>query len=398
MGAMRAIAKVNPVKLVAVRAKRAEVTVSKFSHPQRIKRHKQQGVALIFVLMIFVIMTVIASRIVTDLQLNTEKTVRLLEYQQANHYALSGEQFAIMLLEEDALKDKQADKLVDHWFEAWAANDQALETDDGEITMLVVDDQGRFNLNLVTGAQTSTADTSTDSNTGDSSANSSEGNTQNPASAATSKTSNDLTAVGASALSRLLEMYNIDARLVERFQDWTDDNQEPRPAGAEDNEYLMGDVPYRTGDTDIVSASELRLLNVLTPQDYQRLVPLISVLPPGVGINMNTVTAESLVALGKSLSLAEAKSFIDSRPVEGFAEIKEVVEHPLLKDKLIDGADKLMTLNSHYFSVYTKARFRDMTYYLHSQLARDSNGKVTVIAREIGTFPKWVERLRESVR
>ena len=374
-------------------------------------RQNQQGVALIFVLLIFVMMTVVASRIISDMQLNTEKTAQRLQYQQAKHYAKGGEQFAMVLLEDDAARDKQAEKKVDHWHEAWAANDDALETDEGEITMLIVDDQGRFNLNLLAEKNISAAP-SASSNSASGGAGSDNSGTQRNTGTQGSRDNRDSSNVGGSSsiagasveqstkmLSRMLETHKINAQLADRLRDWVDSNQEARPAGAEDNYYLLrDDNPYRTGDTELASVSELRLLDILTPENYQTLEPLVSVLPPGVGVNMNTVTAPTLVALVKEMSLTEAQSFIDSRPTEGFAEVREVINHPLLKGKLIDGAEQVMTVSSNYFSVYVKARYRDLTYYLHSRLARDDQGRVSVISREVGTFPQWVERLRESVK
>ncbi len=368
-------------------------------------RQNQQGVALIFVLLIFVMMTVVASRIISDMQLNTEKTAQRLQYQQAKHYAKGGEQFAMVLLEDDAARDKQADKKVDHWHEVWAANDDALETDEGEITMLIVDDQGRFNLNLLAEKNNSAApSTSSDSAIGSTGSDnsriqSSRDNRDSSNGSGSSFSSGASVEQSTKMLTRMLETHKINAQLADRLRDWVDSNQEARPAGAEDNYYLLrDDNSYRTGDTELASVSELRLLDILTPENYQTLEPLVSVLPPGVGVNMNTVTAPTLVALAKEMSLAEAQSFIDSRPTEGFAEVREVINHPLLKGKLIDGAEQVMTVSSNYFSVYVKARYRDMTYYLHSRLARDDQGRVSVISREVGTFPQWVERLRESVK
>ncbi|CAM3635005.1 type II secretion system minor pseudopilin GspK [Parendozoicomonas haliclonae] len=330
-----------------------------FQSPKR-----QQGVALIFVMLIFVMVTVMASRIITDLHFNTEKTARQLQYQQAHHYAMGAEQFVAMLLEEDFQRDKQSKKPKDHWFEPWAEQDQPLDTEEGEITIMTLDDQGRFNLNMLA----------------------SHGKEDKP-----DKDKLEM-------LIRLLASQNIDAQVAYRLQDWVDSNQDPLPGGAEDNTYLLLTPPYRTSDSALASVSELRLLDVLTPEEFDKLVPLVSVLPSGDGININTATAGVLRSLSERISETDAKGFVDGRSKDGFADMKEVTNHPLLKNKISKKAESLITLNSSYFSVYVKAQYRDMTFYQHSRLARDKEGKVRVISREMGVFPGWVKTLRESVR
>ena len=321
-----------------------------------------RGVALIFVLLIFAMITIMATRIITDLQVNTEKTTRQIQYLQAKHYAIGAEQFVAVLLEEDAEKDKQTKRIIDHWHEPWADNEKVLETEDGEITIMTLDDQGRFNLNMLAGK------------------------------------SNKSDKEKLNMLIRLLVANGLEAQLAYRIQDWVDENQEPLPGGAEDNTYLLLDQPYRTGDTAIVSVSELRLMDILSIEDFEKILPLVSVLPVGDGINMNTVSAAVLRSLDQRISDADAKGFVDSRSKDGFAQMKEVKDHPMLFKKLTKEVENLLGLKSSFFSVYTKARYRDMTYYLHSRLARDATGKVTVISRETGVFPRWVKTLRESVR
>ena len=96
--------------------------------------------------------------------------------------------------------------------------------------------------------------------------------------------------------------------------------------------------------------------------------------------------------------MTDAKGFVDSRSRDGISEMKEVLNSTSLKNKLPKSVEKILSLNSRFYSVYIKARYREMTYYLHSRLARDKEGRVTVISRESGQYPRWVATLRESVR
>ena len=59
---------------------------------------KQRGVALLFVLSMFAVITSIAVTLVTQLHRNTEKQHDFLQYQQVKYYAQGAEQYAIALL------------------------------------------------------------------------------------------------------------------------------------------------------------------------------------------------------------------------------------------------------------------------------------------------------------
>ena len=152
-----------------------------------------------------------AVRILTDLQLNIEKNTRFLQQMQARHYAQGAENYLTVLLEADFASDKKNKKMIDHWFEAWADTGVTLDTDDGEITIQVLDDQGRFNLNMLAGQGEHKEELK--------------------------------------ILERLLVGQGIDAQLASRLQDWIDENTDALPAGAEDDFYLLLDQPYRTSNT-----------------------------------------------------------------------------------------------------------------------------------------------------
>jgi len=325
-------------------------------------RTRESGVALIFVLLIFAIIAVVAAGIATRLYHNTEKQSRYLQYVQAKHYALGAEHYVTLLLEEDKKNDKKEGKPVDHWFEPWADANDRFDVAEGEIAIQVLDDQGRFNLNLLADGQSKEI---------------------------------------LETLVRILSYEKIDPRLAYRIRDWIDAGQEVSGSGAEDSLYLTASPPYRTGDTLMASVSELKLLQILTPDEYARLLPHVTVLPDSkAGLNANTMTATVFQNLSDRLSESDAKAFIDGRGRDGFADIDTFKKHPLIKGKVDENVIKKLNLDvkSRFFSVYIKAVYRDVTFYLHSRLARDDEGKVTVIGRELDVSPKWVAALRESVR
>ncbi|MCK5893029.1 MAG: type II secretion system minor pseudopilin GspK [Endozoicomonadaceae bacterium] len=325
---------------------------------------RESGVALIFVLLIFTIIVVVATRMATRLYHNTEKYSRYLQFVQAKHYALGAEEYVALLLEEDKKKDKQQGQLIDHWFESWAdaGADNSFSVADGEITIQVLDDQGRFNLNQLADAKNREI---------------------------------------LEAAIRLFSNEKIDPRLAYRIRDWINAEQAAEASGAGNNLYLTSSPPYKEGNTLLASVSELNLLQILTPEEYERLLPHVTVLPDSqAGLNVNTITAEVFRSLSDQLSESDSTSFISERGREGFSNIQIFLQHPLLKGKVSQASIEKLRLDvkSRFFSVYVQAVYRDVTFYLHSRLSRDDNGKVMVVGRELDVSPNWVAALRKSVR
>ena len=325
-------------------------------------REKERGVALILVLLIFSIMTLLSTRLVTDVRHNAARTARYTDNLQARHYAVGAEQFAAVLLEEDFRSDRRAGRMIDHLQEAWARTGSAFTTEEGDISLVIVDDQGRFNLNMLTDSRSRNR------------------------------------RVAQEMLMRLLEAHGLDVRLALRIQDWVDDNQQSLAGGAEDVDYMASPSPHRTADAPLASVSELRLMDILSPEEFDVLLPLVSVLPRADGININTAPAAVLRALGATISQAEADSFAEGRGQQGFSSVREALAHPAVAGRIRSTVADQLVVGSRFFSVYIKARYRDATWYLHSQLARDGAGSVSVVARETGSFPRWVHTVNNAVR
>jgi len=317
-------------------------------------REKEQGVALVLVLLIFSIMTVLSARLVTDVQHNAARITRYTQNLQARHYAMGAEQFAAVLLEEDVARDRSTQRLVDHLHESWALPQPQFETESGDIELVILDDQGRFNLNML-------------------------------ADPADKRRKEAL-----QMLVRLLDAQGLDVRLAYRIQDWVDGDQIALTSGAEDAVYIHSSPPHRTADTALASVSELRLMDVLSPEEFERLLPLVSVLPTSDGININTASADVLRALSRRISQGDAESFVDGRGKAGFSRTRDALRHPALSGRVASSVADHLGVTSRFFSVYIKARYQDSVYYLHSRLARTATGQVTVIARETGSFPRWV--------
>lgn len=313
---------------------------------------KQRGVALLFVLLMFAIITSIAVKIVVQLYRNTERQTSFLQYQQAKHYALGGEQYIAALLTRKApMKDA-----IDHWFQPWASDHQ-FKMDGGQVEIQVIDEQALLNLNSLHG-----------------------------------KNSNQQIKM----LEHLCAQLNINPVLAERIHKWG--STDPQVLMEENNYYGSLDFPIFAGGGPLSDVSELKLMQILDDVEYNKLRPFVTVLPEKAGINLNTVPQELLPVIFDDLSSEEAEEFVSIRGEYGFKNLNEIKHLPMLQNKKIGWNMLKITLSSQFFSAYIKATYNDATYYLHTVLTRNDQGDVVVIRRNDGDYPQWISILRRSVR
>lgn len=321
--------------------------------------NQQKGIALIYVMLIFAMITLMSSQMVTSLWLHTEKNGRYLERIQARHHALSAEQYVAMLLEQDFEDDKKKMRQVDHGRERWNVETVGFGIEQGEVELKIIDENGRFNLNWL-----------------------------------------DTEALDGKRYTRqfeiILQNLGIDTQLAFAIKDWIDSDQDPSETGAEDNHYLVLDPPRRTADSPLVSLSELRLIQGIGKDEFELLVPLVTVLPKESKVNVNTAVPEVLRSLSDKITEGDAQAIIDSRREEGFVRLEDMTKLPALKDKTAELKAAGFEFTSSYFNVYIKATYRDTVFYMRTLLVRNADGQVQVAGREIGPADYWVTAKKES--
>jgi general secretion pathway protein K len=111
----------------------------------------------------------------------------------------------------------------------------------------------------------------------------------------------DLNAAPAALLEGALAAAGIAAdarpRLVAAILDWRDADGEVRPNGAEDAEYRAAGKSYGAKNGPFDSVDELSLVLGMTPEDYRRLRPLLTVFSRQQGINAAVAPRETLLAI-----------------------------------------------------------------------------------------------------
>lgn len=351
------------------------------------------GVALITVLLIVFLASMTAISLATVQQIAIRRSTVLQHQQQARLYTLSVEQWAGLIL----MRDRQ-DNQTDHPGEEWANLPLALPVEDGVLSGKIRDLQGCFNLNNLWrpapgDSATHPGDnqqrppkegTKSAENTDDSASDQSPApeSPKPPDSKQPSSGKAGLDKGQLQFLQRLLTRLELKPELASAIADWIDPDPDPLfPDGAEDSDYTVLNPPYLAANQPFASISELRLVKGVDQEAYNKLIPLVCVLPPGIPLNINTAPALALAALDEKVELADLERLLEDRPAKGYENVDEFLNAAKMT---LDAPTKaLLSTDSQYFLLQAEARVGDGRAMLYSIIFRDENG-VRVLRRSFG--------------
>ncbi len=103
-------------------------------------------------------------------------------------------------------------------------------------------------------------------------------------------------------LERLLRALKLEPRLLSAITDWVDADLRPQPGGAEDGSYLARRPAYRTANQPMAHVSELRLVEGVDGEVYQRLRPHVCALPEAAPMNINFLTPPLWMSLSEQIT------------------------------------------------------------------------------------------------
>ena len=312
---------------------------------------KQQGIALISVLLVFSLAAIITSQVASRNYRDIRKTANLINSQQAYQFALAGEQLARQILYRDFIEDK--DNRVDALTDSWASIDQNFDIEEGSMTIEIVDLHSKFNVNSLV--------------------------TEN----------GQVNIARLGQFRQLLNDLSINADHAVSLLDWIDSNSTAFKDGAEDQNYQ--ELNYLTANQFIADRSELRLLRNLSFEDYNRLKEYVVALPVKVGdksvgvtkYNLNTVDATILSALLVDSEQQEVSRVVSRQNSGGYESVDQWLSRADVKG--LSGIRSELATQSRFFEVVVKAVFSERVSVIRSQLYRDSqNGEITMIKRQQG--------------
>jgi general secretion pathway protein K len=192
-----------------------------------------------------------------------------------------------------------------------------MPVENGEVTGMIEDRQGLFNLNnLVRNGTTSAPDVA--------------------------------------QFQSLLAMLGLPGELAPALADWMDaDSETQYPGGAENVYYLALPNPYRAANRPLVELGELVLVKGFNKNIIERLRPFVTVLPLPGAVNVNFAPPEVLAAVVGNLSLSDARLLVQQRSVQPFKDVAD------FNQRLPHGGTQVATGNisvsSQFFMVTGRA-------------------------------------------
>tara|TARA_B110000091_G_scaffold193803_1_gene219110 strand:+ start:2279 stop:3277 length:999 start_codon:yes stop_codon:yes gene_type:complete len=328
-----------------------------------IATNKQQGVALVTVLLIVALAAILATEMTARLQLQMQRATNINFNQQAYWYAMGAEAFAKRVLITTFDEDANTTNLG----QIWAQGETTYPVDYGQITGEIIDSQACLNLNALR------------------------------ATAKKGRSAEKIKVPARAVLEDLIIALNIEGigqfeaeSMADALTDWLDDDSGiSSVGGAEDNDYASLEFPYLAANNFLASVEELRVIAHFTVPVIYALKPYVCVLPSTDlhKININTISTESaklLQALLKS-SLDEATQILSAREEDGFKDLNNFFNLPEMRNiKLSDEIKDQFVVDSEYFTLKSTTSFNGSYFALNSMMKVVNNKNITVISRTIG--------------
>ena len=310
---------------------------------------KQQGVALIMVLLAMALVVMLASGMTQQQNIRVFKAGHYLAQQQGQSIALGAEAFARQILVRDFEEDKEDSLMVDSLDEFWAMNAAVLPLDENGVVEVQIDDLGgRINLNDLVAA------------------------------------SGQVDPVVKDRVTRLLIALGVNGISVDALVDWIDpDDQTISAYGAEDGQYLMAEPGFRAANQPFMSVSELRLIEGMTEEIYVALRPHVTTSPvSGLGINVNTATAQVLMSLHEDLTEAQAASILEKREEDRFENLQDFLALPEFAG--LGLKPQGLGLQTRFFEVVSRITYDNRVVNMVSTVFRNQEGNVRTVHRDTG--------------
>ena len=180
-------------------------------------------------------------------------------------------------------------------------------------------------------------------------------------------------------------------RLSHVIADWIDADTSRLPQGAEDEYYSVLPSPYRTGNQNLASISELRAMVGFTRDIYAGFKPYLCALPDTQGsrVNVNMLNerhAPILAALlGETVTVLRSLEVIAARPPGGYANVDAFLNAPAVKALQLEDipADRI-AVTSKYIRARAEIVYDTSLFELTADIVLNDKGKAVVLARRFG--------------
>lgn len=319
---------------------------------------KQQGVALLTVLMVLSIMVAIAVAMTGRLTTSLKRTEGLVFSQNVYWYGQAAAEMGVMVLNED-FQDSDVTSLD----QTWATPDMTFPLENGNLGGEIKDMRSCFNVNALRGAD-----------------------------------EDYKRARGVTQFQLLLEKIGVEEYsaeiIADSTRDWIDvDDHVGGEQGAEDSIYQARSIPHLAANNLMANISELRSVQGVGQKTFKAIEPFLCAIPAtDQKINVNTVTAkqaEILYALfpkESGIELADFREVLKKRPRSGWSNVDAFLAEPIIsRFSVSDELKKQLSVKSEFFQLNGVVEFDERLMALQLLFKLD-NKKASVIRYQSGGF------------
>lgn len=306
----------------------------------------ERGIALLLALLVLALLTALILEFDAEARREYREAAAFRDSYKAGMLTRAAVQAARAALQQDFLRDKQTGDKYDGPLDLWAIPIKNYAIGDGLLSAHIQDERGKLNLNDLAATE------------GD--------KIQRKA--------------RVDRVRRLFELLHINPDLVDALIDWTDQDDNPEPAGAETLHYQSQRPAYLPANAPIQTLGDLKLIKGFTPDIIDRLSRYVTVYPTEGGAPVNINTADPLViqALDPDITQTMATEIVHGRPFKTKEELSRIGSFVDIGAKL-RASGTVYDVKSEYFSAWLIITVNESTKRAFAILHRDANkGESTV--------------------
>jgi general secretion pathway protein K len=300
----------------------------------------ERGVALLLALLVVTLLVALILEFDAEARREYREAAAFRDNFKASMLTRAAVQAARAVLQQDFLRDKQTGDKFDALTDLWALPIKNYAIGDGLLSAQIQDERGKLNLNDLPAAA----------------------NDQIKFKTTTERA------------RRLFELLQLNPDLVDALIDWTDQDDNPRPAGAESAYYHSQRPAYRAANERLQSLADLRLIKGFTPDIIDRLSRYVTVYPLDGNAPININTADPLViqSLDAEITPAMAMEIAQGRPYKTKEDLNRIVSFSEIGTKL-RGSGSVYDVVSEYFSARLAITVNESTKTALAVLRREAN-------------------------
>jgi general secretion pathway protein K len=340
---------------------------------------RQRGIALLVAILLVALGTIIATAVAYESAMAARRGSATFAFDEALLVGQGAEALAAFGLKSSMQMSKAgtggaADVYLS---QPWAQPTQPLEVVPGVALEASLEDmQGRFNLNWLVDYGSSPFG----GNNGNGTTPNANGinNVPGGANGIPGLTGATPDAGAVRAFNKLLQTLNIDPKWTDMIVDWIDSDNMPQTQGAEDSAYLGQNPPYLAANRYLTSTSELLALPKFGRENFAKLAPYISALPPGTPLNVCTAPWVVLDAFSTSSTFSSDQGAGLAKNREAapgcFPDLTSYKTQNLDANDLQLAGDKRFGTTSQYFRLSSLVTIGSTEFNLYSLLYMENPG------------------------